>query len=85
MDFNQTLADYETARNSQYKDELLKELIADDPKTVKSLGNPYTGHARSLARQGVIKLPKGFQSYAYGNHPGLRPGAVYWHIVGVCQ
>lgn len=60
MDFNKTLADYETARNSQYKDNLLQELLADDPKTVKSLGNPYTGHARSLAREGVIKLPKGF-------------------------
>ena len=60
MDTIETMQEYETSRNQGQKDKLLQAMLKDDSQFVKRLGQPYTGHTRSLARQGVIKLPKGF-------------------------
>lgn len=83
MDTIETMQDYETSNNANHKAQLLKALMEEDSKFVKSLGNPYVKHARRLARQGVIKLPKGFQSYDVRNRPGVRLGASVWHCRGL--
>lgn len=60
MDTMKAIQEYETTRNANQKAELLQALIDDDARFVKRLGNPYVKDARTMARQGVIKLPRGF-------------------------
>lgn len=60
MDTMQAIQDYEESRNQNQKAQILQALLDNEPNLVKKLGWPYTSDAKRMARQGVIKLPKGF-------------------------